>query len=66
MLRRALILVALSTISLGAQSADAGVIAITNVHVVNGVNATRIRNATIVVRNGNIASHSHHSPHARW
>ena len=56
MLRRALMLVALSTISLGAQSADAGVIAITNVHVVNGVNATRIRNATIVVRNGNIAS----------
>ena len=58
MLRRALALVALFLVPLGAQAqgAESGVIAITNVNVVNGINATRLRNATIVVRNGKIAS----------
>ncbi len=51
----ALVALALLPLSLPAQGGDP-IIAITNVHVVNGVNATRIRNATIVVRNGKIAS----------
>lgn len=58
MLRRALALVALvaATPLAGVRAQESAVLAITNVHVVNGVNATRIRNATIVVRNGKIAS----------
>lgn len=60
MLRRALTLfapiaaAALPLRALAAQEPD--VIAITNVNVVNGINATRVRNATIVVRGGKIVS----------
>jgi imidazolonepropionase-like amidohydrolase len=57
MLRRLIALLALTTLAapLAAQ-ANASTIAITNANVVDGVTETRVRNATIVIRDGRIVS----------
>lgn len=54
MLRRLVALLVAVAPALTAQ--DAPAIAITNANIVDGVSATRVRNATIVVRGGRIAS----------